>query len=268
MIKQRRKRLATFLAGYIFGIALHMTTTAMAMTTPREVTDVSEVAEQNSVSDEQAMTLTEVDLPLNGSLISENASLEEVYYDGWLNASVVNVMKEPNIDSELLEIYKYNTLIFYTEENVAWVKIKYDEDVYGYIQTGYISEEKNEPLNPYQDLINSLTEEEKYLIYQVTYLESGNQTMDGQRACIEVILNRVLSDRYPNNVEAVLGQPGQFTVWKNRFCKSHNEEQELALQLVYDEPPVLSQDYLMFSLGKFSWGRNYVKIDDVWFGTF
>ena len=238
MIKQRRKRLATFLAGYIFGIALHMTTAAMAMTNPREVTDVSEVAEQNSVSDEQAMTLTEVDLPINGSL------------------------------SELLETYKYNTLIFYTEENVAWVKIKYDEDVYGYIQTGYISEEKNEPLNPYQDLINSLTEEEKYLIYQVTYLESGNQTMDGQRACIEVILNRVLSDRYPNNVEAVLGQPGQFTVWKNRFCKSHNEEQELALQLVYDEPPVLSQDYLMFSLGKFSWGRNYVKIDDVWFGTF
>ena len=91
MIKQRRKRLATFLAGYIFGIALHMTTAAMAMTNPREVTDVSEVAEQNSVSDEQAMTLTEVDLPINGSLISENASLEEVYYDGWLNASELNV---------------------------------------------------------------------------------------------------------------------------------------------------------------------------------
>ena len=92
--------------------------------------------------------------------------------------------------------------------------------------------------------------------------------MEGQRAVVEVILNRVLSDKYPNTVERVLSQSGQFVTWAYRNSKSHNEEQEEALQLVYEEEPILTLDYLMFSRGKFSWGRNYIKIGDHWFGTF
>ena len=117
-------------------------------------------------------------------------------------------------------------------------------------------------------MIESLTDDEKYLIYQITFLEAGNQSIDGQRAVIEVILNRVLSDKYPDTVEGVLSQSGQFTTWSCRNCKSHNEEQEDALELVYTEAPVLTLDYLMFSRGKFSWGKNYIKIGNHWFGTF
>ena len=51
-------------------------------------------------------------------------------------------------------------------------------------------------------------------------------------------------------------------------CVFYNEEQKKALQLVYEEEPILTLDYLMFSRGKFSWGRNYIKIGDHWFGTF
>ena len=151
--------------------------------------------------------------------------------------------------------------------NEEWVKIKYEDD-FAYLSNKYISDTECAPPNPYADLIDTLTDDEKYLIYQITFLEAGNQSMEGQRAVVEVILNRVLSDRYPNTVERVLSQSGQFVTWSYRNSKSHNEEQEEALQLVYEEEPILTLDYLMFSMGKFSWGRNYIKIGDHWFGTF
>ena len=151
--------------------------------------------------------------------------------------------------------------------NEEWVKIKYEDD-FAYLSNKYISDTECAPLNPYADLIDTLTDDEKYLIYQITFLEAGNQSMEGQRAVIEVILNRVLSNKYPNTVERVLSQSGQFVTWAYRNSKSHNEEQEEALQLVYEEEPILTLDYLMFSRGKFSWGRNYIKIGDHWFGTF
>lgn len=267
---QQKKRLMAFLTCMLLWGELYITSMASPIST-------SEVAEQKSVIDEPATMITaEAPLTLGISLEKElkeehielkNLETQEIYTNGWTNASV-NVMREPSIDSEILVHYRYNTPMFKTQENDEWIKIKYEDGIYGYVQAEYVSDTENLPLNPYGNLIDCLTDEEKYLIYQVTYLESGNQTMEGQRACIEVILNRVLSDRYPNTVEGVLSQSGQFNVWSYRFKKQHNEQQEIALQLVYEEKPVLSQDYLMFSLGKFSWGRNYVKIDDVWFGTF
>lgn len=281
MTQQRKKRLLSVLGlTLILCMLFGSSVTAQA---PELSADVSEVAEQKSVIDEQAMMLpiAGVSLALTpGSesltispnnypivaLANEDDVAEEVYSDGWTNASV-NVRKEPNEDSEVLTTFKYNTLVSRTNEDDEWSKIEY-EGGYAYIKSEYISDEENESLSPYRDLIDSLTDDEKYLIYQITFLEAGNQSMEGQRAVVEVILNRVLSDMYPDTVEGVLSQSGQFTTWGYRNSKSHNEEQEEALQLVYEESPVLTLDYLMFSRGKFSWGRNYVQIGDHWFGTF
>lgn len=121
--------------------------------------------------------------------------------------------------------------------------------------------------NPYTEVIEGLTEDEKYLIYQITYLEAGNQSLEGQRAVIEVILNRLLSEQYPDTIYDVLSQPGQFVTWKNRNLKSHNEEQIEALQLVAEEEPILDSTYITFSRGKFAWASDYVKIGDHWFGS-
>ena len=151
--------------------------------------------------------------------------------------------------------------------NTSIYFFKYEDD-FAYLSNKYISDTECTPLNPYADLIDTLTDDEKYLIYQITFLEAGNQSMEGQRAVVEVILNRVLSDKYPNTIKEVLSQSGQFVTWSYRNSKSHNEEQEEALQLVYKEEPILTLNYLMFSRGKFSWGRNYIKIGDHWFGTF
>ena len=282
MIKQSKKKLLAFLTvGATIGLIFALLSYAKAPCVEEQET-VSEIAEQKYVIDEQAMMLPlagvskalygkplvlEKNNMVNvGSNYVEEKEPVEIYNDGWTNASV-NLRAEPNTDSEILTTLKYNSCISYTQENDEWVKVEY-EDSFAYLKEEYISDTENEPLSPYYELIANLTDNEKYLIYQITYLEAGNQSMEGQRAVIEVILNRVLSDKYPDTVEGVLSQSGQFVTWKNRNAKSHNEEQEEALELVFTEQPVLTLDYMMFSMGQFSWGRNYVKIGDHWFGTF
>ena len=294
MIKQTKKKVFALLG--IVGLIgiLSIPAVAQAPSMPEQNTQ-SEVAEQKSVIEEQAIMLPYAGAPFalgnNGALklntlimdvndtprvcapytvvepkTTEEEPVEEIFCNGWTNAKV-NVRTEPNTDSEILTTFKYNTVIEYTNVNEEWVKIKYEDD-FAYLNNKYISDTECAPLSPYVDLIDTLTDDEKYLIYQITFLEAGNQSMEGQRAVVEVILNRVLSDEYPDTVEGVLSQSGQFTTWPYCNSKSHNEEQEEALQLVYEEEPVLTLDYLMFSRGKFSWGRNYIKIGDHWFGTF
>lgn len=294
MIKQTKKKVFALLGMVGLIGMLSMPTVAQAPSMPEQNTE-SEVAEQKSVIEEQAIMLPYAGAPFalenNGALklntltmnvnnvsrvgapcavvepkTTEKEPVEEIFCNGWTNAKV-NVRTEPNTDSEILTTFKYNTVVEYTNVNEEWVKIKYEDD-FAYLNNKYISDTECAPLSPYADLIDTLTDDEKYLIYQITFLEAGNQSMEGQRAVVEVILNRVLSDKYPDTVEGVLSQSGQFTTWSYRNSKSHNEEQKEALQLVYEEEPVLTLDYLMFSRGKFSWGRNYVKIGDHWFGTF
>lgn len=294
MIKQTKKKVFALLG--IIGLIgiLYMPTVVQAPSIPEQNTQ-SEVAEQKSVIEEQAIMLPYAGVPFdlenNGALklntlimdvnntsrvgapyavveskTIEEEPVEEIFCNGWTNAKV-NVRTEPNTDSEILTTFKYNTVVEYTNVNEEWVKIKYEDD-FAYLNNKYISDTECAPLSPYVDLIDTLTDNEKYLIYQITFLEAGNQSMEGQRTVVEVILNRVLSDKYPDTVEGVLSQSGQFTTWPYRNSKSHNEEQEEAFQLVYEEEPILTLDYLMFSRGKFSWGKNYIKIGDHWFGTF
>ena len=294
MIKQTKKKVFALLG--IVGLIgmLSISTVAQAPSIPEQNTQ-SKVAEQKSVIEEQAIMLPYAGVSFalgnNGALklntlimdtndtprvgapyavvepkTTEEEPVEEIFCNGWTNAKV-NVRTEPNTDSEILTTFKYNTVVEYTNVNEEWAKIKYEDD-FAYLNNKYISDTECTPLNPYVNLIDNLTDDEEYLIYQITFLEAGNQSMEGQRAVVEVILNRVLSDKFPDTVEGVLSQSGQFATWSYRNSKSHNKEQEKALQLVYEKEPILTLDYFMFSRGKFSWARNYIKIGDHWFGTF
>ena len=47
-------------------------------------------------------------------------------------------------------------------------------------------------------------------IAKVAYHEANNQSELGKRLVIDTILNRVESDEFPNTIEGVLSQPGQY----------------------------------------------------------
>lgn len=119
------------------------------------------------------------------------------------------------------------------------------------------------------DMVNNLSEDEKELICRITFREAGNQCEEGQRAVMEVILNRVKDSKFPNSVEGVLSSPGQFSTWKLR----HNVTSEqidnmmIILEMVRDEEPVLAGNYVYFDGVQHSYGKNYIKIQGHWFGT-
>lgn len=62
----------------------------------------------------------------------------------------------------------------------------------------------------------TLTESQFQLLAMVTFAESGGQPYEDQVRVAETILKRVASERYPDTLEGVLNQPGQFeTVNRN-----------------------------------------------------
>lgn len=51
---------------------------------------------------------------------------------------------------------------------------------------------------------------DKELLASIIFCEAGNQSFEGQVAVGAVILNRIASGAYPNTIEEVIYQPGQF----------------------------------------------------------
>lgn len=70
------------------------------------------------------------------------AAKKKEYTEGWTTASV-NVRKEPNTDSEILDTYSFNTKIMRADYNDEWVIIEYD-GTDAYMHKDYISDEKCE----------------------------------------------------------------------------------------------------------------------------
>ena len=121
----------------------------------------------------------------------------------------------------------------------------------------------------YADTIDGLTDYERDLICRIAFREAGNQSEEGKRAVIEVILNRLNSDVWPNTVEGVLSQSRQFSTWRGRANVS--AENVASIQPILDkvgtEEPVLSEDYVYFNSLSNPRMNNRVKIQDHWFGT-
>ena len=53
------------------------------------------------------------------------------------------------------------------------------------------------------------------LLYSLVQAEAGNQDLDGCRLVADVVLNRIDSGKFPNDLESVIYAPGQFSVVKN-----------------------------------------------------
>lgn len=57
------------------------------------------------------------------------------------------------------------------------------------------------------------------LLYYLVQAEAGNQDLDGCRLVADVVLNRIDSGKFPNDLESVVYAPGQFSVVRNGALK-------------------------------------------------
>lgn len=65
-----------------------------------------------------------------------------------------------------------------------------------------------------EPLFGQFTEREIDLMAQLVWHEAGNQDSIGKRLVADTVLNRMESDRFPNTVEEVIFQKGQYTTAK------------------------------------------------------
>lgn len=90
-----------------------------------------------------------------------------------------------------------------------------------------------------EQIRDEIREGEMELIAQLVQAEAGNQDMEGKRRVVDVVLNRVDDPRFPNTVEEVIFQKGQFQVvedgaWEKAGWNMQESDYE-AVSLEYDK---------------------------------
>ena len=165
--------------------------------------NISNNSEQLDVEDNDHNFVASDNEPSTEDIIEEvkDEVVEIIYLGGW-TTTTVNVRKEPNATSEILDTYKINTYISYSKYNEKWSVIKYNNDI-AYISSKYISETKVPQ--------KSYTEDELYMLSHLIMGEAGGESDKCQLYVGSVVLNRIKSNKYPNTMKGVIFQKGQYS---------------------------------------------------------
>lgn len=105
-------------------------------------------------------------------------------------------------------------------------------------------------------------------IAQLVEAEAGNQDLTGKRYVVDVVLNRVDSEDFPDTVEEVIFQDNQFSVIGNgAYDKAGwfiSEESFEAVRTEYEKR--LNEEVLYFGVNKPIYAEHHFKHQDHWFG--
>ena len=113
-----------------------------------------------------------------------------------------------------------------------------------------------------------LTADEIELVSRIVQLECGYDIRESKYATIETIFNRIFDPRYPNTVEEVLSQKGQFSTWKNRNIDKAtptDDTYECVAMVLNGQTSVLEYDRLKFNNKPI--GQNPIKIGAQYYGS-
>ena len=93
------------------------------------------------------------------------------YSLGYVKGDNLNVRKEPNTDSEILDVISFNKKIKYSNYNKDWLQIKYNKKI-AYVYKKYVSKKKIE----YTDYsVPSYSGYKRWMDYQMITLENSEQ---------------------------------------------------------------------------------------------
>lgn len=112
-----------------------------------------------------------------------------------------------------------------------------------------------EPENRYAEL--HFSDEDVYILACLVYHEARGECFDGQVAVVEVVLNRMLSDYFPDTVEEVVfqryGDVWQFSPAPYLYSAEPDKEQYLAVHTTIEEREhILSEDTVYFSTAPYN----------------
>ena len=95
---------------------------------------------------------------------------------------------------------------------------------------------RNEKIEALGLAYDPVTFDDLLLLSRVIYRESGNQSLEGQMAVGNVVLNRVADPAFPDTVEGVLAQKNQFSTYKSGVLRKTEPSAKsiIAAKLVLD----------------------------------
>lgn len=82
--------------------------------------------------------------------------------------------------------------------------------------------------------------------------EAGNQGLMGKRFVVDVILNRVDSDRFPDDIKAVISQNGQFSVYSNGSMSKATPTEETLEAIQMELEHRTDPEILFFANGNYN----------------
>ena len=97
----------------------------------------------------------------------------------------------------------------------------------------------------YEDI--GITPAERELLASIVWLEARGECFSGQQAVVEVILNRVHSEDFPDSVAAVIYEAGQFESAAMVHTAEPGEVQYMAIDRALSGPNVLPGGVVFFS---------------------
>ena len=112
-----------------------------------------------------------------------------------------------------------------------------------------------EPENRYAEL--HFSDEDVYILACLVYHEARGENFEGQVAVVEAVLNRMLSDYFPDTVEEVVfqkyGDVWQFSPAPYLYSAEPDKEQYLAVHTAIEEREhILSEDTVYFSTAPYN----------------
>lgn len=113
-----------------------------------------------------------------------------------------------------------------------------------------------------------ISEEERDLLAALVYHESGNQDLLGKQYVVDVVLNRVESDLFPNNITDVIFQknPIQFTTAEYLYSISNNVTDECYDAVDLELAERTNREILYFNNSSNVSGTFVFKHGGHWFG--
>lgn len=182
-------------------------------------------------------------------------TIDSVKRRNGITTASVNMRKEPNTDSSILEKLDIFTPFTITGENDDWYEVEYDGD------RGYVSKKYSETSVGYYD------QEDLYLVAQLVHQEAKYTSRDGLIAVANVVYNRLRSSKFPNSLEGVVFEDGQFSPAENekslRSVRPSSGAIDAVLEVFARGKTIIPRDVLYFRAARMgtSWSsaRRYYE---------
>lgn len=104
---------------------------------------------------------------------------------------------------------------------------------------------ETEPPGRYGEIC--LTDAEKDTLARIIWLEARGESFDGQQAVAEVVFNRMLSPAFPDTLDEVIYQEGQFSTADNILSAEPTETQYIAISTALSGPNIIPSEVVFFS---------------------